>query len=129
MQIRDEIDDQLDNLAKARMEQTCEDFYTAYEAICATQEGIDLIKRRNDFHAAATGTAAHGRQIDLNKRDDGELHASELDESSAVQSADRKLLKRAKVIQVERASRNLHLAHALSIAKAENTELAKSASI
>jgi len=128
LQIRDEIDDELDNLAKARMEQTCEDFYTAYEAVCGTQEGIDLIKQRNDFHAVATGTASHGRQIDLSKRDESELPTLDLDMSLVKQSSNKALMKRAKVIQVECASQHLHLTDALALAKAESTNLTKSAS-
>jgi len=65
----------------------------------------------------------------LSKRDKSDLHTPELDESLTSQSADKKLMKRAKAILVERASPNMHLADALAIAKAENTELTKSASI
>lgn len=129
LQARNQIDDRLDALARERMQKHREDFYTAYETVCDSSLGMDLIKRRDEFHAMAIGTAAHGREIDLSKRGDPEIVCPDLDRSLAAKNADRALIKRAKKLQLERAAQRLNLSQAIAIAKAENPELAKSASI
>lgn len=133
---RDATDDELDRLAKSRSERTGEDFFTAYEAVCATDEGIDLIQKRDGLHAMATGTAEHGRRVDIVKRDFDEDAASKKTElykaveagADARSSADA-LMDRAKDIQLERCDPRLSLVDALAIAKAERPELAKVARI
>jgi hypothetical protein len=133
---RDATDDELDRMAKARAEGTGEDFLTAYEAVCGTVEGLALLRKRDGFHAMATGTAEHGRTVDLTKRDfdeDREVRNSDMYKAAQANcdsaSAERALLKRAKEIQVERRDPRLSLLGALDLAKAEMPGLAKAARI
>lgn len=133
---RDATDDDLDRLAKARSERTGEDFFTAYETVCGTDEGIGLIRKRDAFHAMATGTAEHGRTVDLAKRDfdeDAAIRKTEMYRAAQAganaRAASRALFKRAEEIQIERCDPWLSLVDALDFAKAERPELAKTASL
>lgn len=133
---RDATDDELDRLAKARAGRTGEDFYTAYEKVCETDAGMDLIRKRDGFHAMATGTAEHGRARDLSKADfeeDAAIRRTNLykdaQDAADARSADDALLKRAKQIQVERCNPRLTLVDALNMAKAEQPTVAKAARI
>lgn len=133
---RDATDDEIDRLAKARAERTGEDFYTAYEKVCETDMGMELICKRDGFHAMATGTAEHGRARDLSKADfeeDAAMRRTNLYKnaqgSADARSADDALLKRAKRIQVERCDPRFTLVDALNVAKAERPDLAKIARV
>ena len=133
---RDATDDELDRLAKSRSERTGEDFYTAYERVCETGQGMDLIRKRDGFHAMATGAAEHGRGIDLIKREFEEDAASRktglykaVQFGADARMADEALLRRAERIQVERCDPRLTLVDALAVAKTERPDLAKVARI
>jgi len=133
---RDATDDELDRLAKARAERTGEGFYTAYERVCETDEGLNLIVKRDGFHAMAIGSPEHGRSQSIFKADfeeDTAMRGTSLYKNAQAgvdaRAADDALLKRAKQIQVERCNPRLTLFDALNMAKAELPTLAKAARI
>ncbi len=136
IEARDETDDELDRMAKARSERTGEDFFSAYEKVCARDAGMDLLRKRDGFQAMATGTAEHGRGRSLTKSDFDEglaVRNSELFKAAQAGAdanrASDDLMKRAKEIQLERCDPRMSLIDALNIAKAQRPELAELASI
>jgi len=136
LEARTEAEDELDRLAKDRAATAGCDFYTAYEAVCSTPQGVALIRKREGFHAMATGTAEHGRTVDPIERDfdeDAAMRKTDIYKSvqagADARSADDALVRRAREIQVERCDPRLSLVDALGIAKAELPALAKAARI
>jgi len=131
IQARDDIDSELDKMARTRQSEKGGDFYSNYEAVCQTHEGLSLIRKRDTFQALSTGTAEHGRVRDVTKvaHEPGLGVDENLDRRLTAANSGRALMKRAREIQVQRRDPRLSLVDALALAKAEAPNIAKSANI
>ena len=120
--------DELDRLARERASRTGEPFFESYERVCGDEP--ELTKR------AVCGETVDPREADLTMDDflfDRAVRSSEMTKTVEAglnaRAAERELMRRAREIQVERASERLHLIAAIDIAKAERPALARAAKV